>query len=74
MATSLFISPKQRPRVNAPTSVRQLQIYGTFSGKEGGSDGKEGGSDGREDMDITTYTFNSTETSVLFPDGLIDAA
>jgi hypothetical protein len=41
----IFINEKLRPNVY---ENRPNEIYGTFSGKEGGSDGKEGGSDGKE--------------------------
>lgn len=41
----LFIPRKQRPHLYGTSPQR---VYGTFSGKEGGSDGKEGGSDGSE--------------------------
>lgn len=45
---SIFISRKHRPKVNFTLTS---PVYGTFSGKEGGSDGKEGGSDGKEGGD-----------------------
>jgi hypothetical protein len=44
--SQLFIPSSRRPNVYPNGSASK--IYGTFSGKEGGSDGKEGGSDGNE--------------------------
>lgn len=43
----LFISRTLRPRLYERSTISD-SLYGTFSGKEGGSDGKEGGSDGKE--------------------------
>jgi hypothetical protein len=45
MEKEIFIKRELRPAVYSSTN---LDVYGTFSGKEGGSDGKEGGSDGKE--------------------------
>lgn len=47
-AQAIFIPENLRPRVHLAVVS---PVYGTFSGKEGGSDGKEGGSDGKEGAD-----------------------
>ena len=53
-AKRIFIKREYRPIVN-----NAIKIYGTFSGKEGGSDGKEGGSDGHECVNHFTNYNNS---------------
>lgn len=73
-AQSLFISRRERPRVNEPFSTKQTEVYGTFSGKEGGSDGKEGGSDGKEGGDMAICALGQQSISSSFPEILKTAA